>query len=458
MNSGDLADALDFARENQVNIHSLTIVRNGFMVLDAYFYPFAPDTRHDLASATKSIVAVLLGRATDDGYFAGPEQSIVSALPAESSAGLDSAASQVRIVDLLSMRSGFDCGFGRGEPELDDMRRAENWTAYALRLPIVAEPGTRFGYCSPNFHLVSAAISSATGQSTLDYAMQRLFDPIGIGDVYWPADPQGINHGWGDLQLRPRDMAKLGLLMLREGRWEENQLIPANWVEGMVTTRVPVNDDEDYGLGWWLSRGDPSLFEANGRGGQRITVVPNLDIVVVMTGGEFEPGDIGGFILRALRSDAALPDNPLGQQRLADSLRSIAEPPLRRAAQQPETASRVSGRIYDLQENTLGVETFSIQFSDAEDARLRLGLGSGEELLQALGLDGTYRLTNVQDGAISAGRADWLDDGRLRIELNRLSLINRFIFEIEFGERDLEIQAFEPTELGNATLRGTWRQ
>jgi CubicO group peptidase (beta-lactamase class C family) len=154
---------------------------------------------------------------------------------------------------------------------------------YALQLPIVTQPGTRFGYCSPNFHLLSAAIASAVDLSTLDYAKQRLFDPMRIDDVYWPADPSGINHGWADLQLRPRDMTKLGLLMLREGRWEDDQLIPGDWVESLVTTRVTVNGDEDYGLGWWLSRGDPSLFEANGRGGQRITVVPDLNLVVVMT-------------------------------------------------------------------------------------------------------------------------------------------------------------------------------
>jgi hypothetical protein len=141
--------------------------------------------------------------------------------------------------------------------------------------------------------------------------------------------------------------------------------------------------------------------------------------------------------LRSLRSDTALPDDPAGQQRLAASVRSIAEPPSLKAVAESGIAARVSGRVYDLDENPLGIRTFSVEFVNAKNARLQLQLSSDEELRQPLALDGRYRLTTVQDGAISAGRGTWLDDGRFRIELNRLSLSNRFVFDIEFGERDL---------------------
>ena len=456
MSSGDLADALEFARQNEVNIHSLTIVRNGFIVLDAYFYPFPSTARHDLASATKSVVSVLVGLATADGHLGGVDQAVISALPADLVRGLDGEAAEMRVGDLLSMQSGFDCGFGRGEPELAAMRSSVNWTEYALRLPVIARPGTRYGYCSPNFHLLSAAITSATGKSALDFAEERLFDPLGIDDVYWPSDVAGVNHGWGDMQLHPRDMAKLGLLMLRQGRWQDRRLVPESWIESSISARVSVNDNEEYGLGWWLSRGDPFLFEANGRGGQRITIVPELDLVVVMTGGGFEPGDIGQFILRAMRSDSSLPEDPAGQRRLADALERIAQAPPQMIVQDTATADRISGRTYELEENGLGIDRFSIDFSAPETAQLRLRLDNGEELLQPLGLDGRYRLTDIQDGAASAGRGEWQDDGRFRIEFNRLSLINRYIFDIRFGDTDIEIEAFEPTELGRAVLQGSW--
>jgi hypothetical protein len=334
------------------------------------------------------------------------------------------------------------------------MRKAPDWVAYALRLPITAEPGTRFGYCSPNFHLLSAAIATTTKLTTLDYARLRLFGPLGINDVYWPTDSSGFNHGWGDLQLRPRDMAKLGLLMLRGGRWMHRQILPAVWRENSVATRAAVNENENYGLGWWLSRRVPTLFEANGRGGQRISVVPDRNLVVVMTGGGFEPGDIGGFLLRAVRPDGPIPEDRPAQARLASVLRLIAASPPRRTVMESATAKRVSGHVYRLEENPLGIRSFSVEFPDSMVGQLRLGLVSGEALVQPLGLDGQYRLAFINGGAASAGRGEWLPDGRFRIEFNRLSLINRYLLDVEFLDRGVQIAASEPTELGTATLRG----
>jgi hypothetical protein len=337
------------------------------------------------------------------------------------------------------------------------MRGAPYWVAYALRLPTVSEPGTRFGYCSPNFHVLSAAITSATNLSALDYARRRLFAPLGITDVYWPADSAGFNRGWGDLELRPLDMAKLGFLMLQHGRWENEQVLPAAWVASSADVAAVVNENEDYGLGWWVSRRIPTLFEANGRGGQRISVVPDKNVVVVMTGGGFEPGDIGRFVLAALRSDRPLPDDRVGQARLATALQQIRMPPARHDETKSPTAARISGRVYALEDNLLGIRSLALELPGSGAAELRLELTSGEVLRQPLGMDGQYRLTTLYGGAVSAGRADWFVDGRLRIELNRLSLINRTLFDVEFRGDDLLIDASEPTELGQAKLVGRWR-
>jgi CubicO group peptidase (beta-lactamase class C family) len=454
VSSSDLADALDFARTSDINIHSLTVVRNGVIVLDAYFYPFVPAMRHDLASATKSVVSMLVGSATSDGYLGGLQQPVVSALPPTSTRRVDARVARIQIGDLLSMQSGLACGFKPGELELREMRSSSDWVANVLHLAPVAQPGTRFGYCSPNFHLLSAAIATTSRLTTLDYARAVLFAPLGIDDVYWPADPMGLNHGWGDLQLRPRDMAKLGLLMLQSGRWEDKQVLPKTWIENSVAVRARVNDNEDYGLGWWLSRRVPSLFEANGRGGQRISIVPNKNVVVVMTGGGFEPGDLGGYLLKALRADTPLPDDSNGRGRLAEALRSISTPPVPRAVAQSSVTKQVSGRIYTLQQNPIGVRSFAVEFSDSAEAVLRLGLSDGTELVQRLGLDGLYRVAPDKSGALSAGRGDWLPDGRFRAEFNRLARINRFLFVIDFRGDDVTIVASEPTEFGTVNLRG----
>ncbi|WP_202842366.1 serine hydrolase domain-containing protein [Luteimonas saliphila] len=458
MSSADLADGLQFALAKNLNVHSVTVVRNGVIVLDAYFHPYAPEVRHDVASVTKSVVSMLVGLATDRGLLQGPEQSLVSSLPTDVTAGATDVAKTIRLGDLLSMRSGFDCGFKRGEPELRAMRGTEDWAAHALRLPTLAQPGTRFGYCSPNFHLLSAAISSGTRMSALDFARQHLFGPLGITDVHWPADARGISHGWGDLQLRPTDMAKLGLLMLNEGRWADHHVLSEAWVETSVAHHFRANEDNDYGLGWWMPHRLPGLFEAVGRGGQRISISPGNNMVVVTTGGGFEPFDIGQYILKSVRSNAPLPPDPANQSRLDEALRRIAAAPAHRSPASATVPGRLSGRVYELEENALGLRSFAVEFKARGANALTLGLANGDTLVQPLGLDGRYRITTVEGGAISAGRAEWFEDGRLRIELNRLSRINRFVLDVVFRDRDLELVVWEPTEFGTLRVRGTARK
>jgi hypothetical protein len=272
--------------------------------------------------------------------------------------------------------------------------------------------------------------------------------------VYWPADPMGITHGWGDLQLRPRDMAKIGLLMLRRGQWGTRRIVSESWIGSSTSVHAVVNANEDYGLGWWISRTLSTLFEANGRGGQRISVVPGKNVVVVMTGGGFEPGDVGAYLTKALRADTALRDDTVGRARLAESLRSIATPPESHVVAQPALAKQVSRRVYTLEDNAIGIRSLAVEFSDSAQAILRLRLSDGTAFVQPLGLDGRYRMTLDQSGATSAGRADWLPGGRLRIELNRLARINRFVFDIDFSGDAVAIVASEPTEFGTINLRG----
>jgi hypothetical protein len=135
-------------------------------------------------------------------------------------------------------------------------------------------------------------------------------------------------------------------------------------------------------------------------------------------------------------------------------LREIAAAPERRAAAAvPPNAKRASGRVYELGNSVPGIRSFAVDLVDRNTGVLHLGLANGGELVQPLGLDGRYRLTSV-DGALSAGRAEWFEDGRLRIELNRLSLINRFTIDVDFGDREARFVIAEPTELGTVSALG----
>ncbi len=257
MDSELLAEMMDYLQEqNGFNIHSLLIIRNGHVVTDAYFYPFAQSrSLHDLASATKSFTSTLIGIAIAQGYIESVEQPVLDFFPESSVANLDANKSAMTLEDLLTMRSGFQCS---GEASVREMMASPDWSQFTLDLPMAAEPGTRYVYCSPNSHLLSAIIQETTGMSALAFAQEHLFRPLGVSDVIWPTDPQGNNWGWGDLKLAPHDMAKLGYLFLNEGRWDGQQVVSAAWAKAATS-------GGSYGYQWWLK---PSgAYFATGGGG-----------------------------------------------------------------------------------------------------------------------------------------------------------------------------------------------
>lgn len=154
MDSERLADALDFIHENAIPIHSLQIVRNGYLILDAYFYPFDGNSIHDGASVTKSVMATLIGIAIDQGYIASVGESVVSLFPDRDISNRDAAKEALTVEDLLTMQPGLECDPEPGEPTLHQMRQSPDWVQFMLDRPIVGRTGERFVYCSPGMHLL----------------------------------------------------------------------------------------------------------------------------------------------------------------------------------------------------------------------------------------------------------------------------------------------------------------
>ncbi len=312
INSRVLADALNAIRARHIPANSLLIERHGSIVLDASFYPYDPDRPHEVFSVTKSVTSSLVGIAVADGRLASLNVPVSTVLPDQVPA--DTNKSRITLADLLSMTSGLDCSNSQGMSFLEMMERSPHWVSYALERPEVAEPGTRFGYCAGNMHVVSAVLSRVTGQSAADYARARLFGPLGITEVSWPKDADGISHGFADLQLAPRDMAKLGYLWLHHGVWEGKQIIPAAYLADALSPHATVEPGVQYGYGMWLysgrgHAGGPPDFEANGVGGQRIAVIPSQDMVEVITGQGLDANEVASLVSDAVKSDAALPED-----------------------------------------------------------------------------------------------------------------------------------------------------
>jgi CubicO group peptidase (beta-lactamase class C family) len=463
MDARKLAGAFDFVKAKEPNIHSLLIVRNGFLVADAYFYPFASESRHDIASITKSVTSTLVGIAVRKGLIRSVEEPLLNFFQERKPANLDERKRSITLRDLLAMRSGLQCVASPVEVTLMQMMASSDWVQFMLDLPMAAKPGEVFLYNSGGVHLLSAVIRNTTGLSELAFAQAELFGPLGISDVEWPFDPQGVNnHGWGDLQLHPRDMAKIGYLFLNKGRWDGKTIVSPEWVEAS-TRPFPGAPVANYGYLWWLD--EDYGYSAHGRGNQRIYVLPRMNMVVVITGGGLESPDriLKEYILPSVVSpSASLSPNPDGAALLRTKIEEAGRAPkiLPGAAPAwPEIAARINGRWIRLEQNYLGLGDLKLDFGAAGEAALTirqpLAFGNGETFYK-LGFDGSFRLSKGRAGLTAAGKGMWTSPRTISLEIDEIGNINKFLVEMTFEESGMAGFIQEKTGLGRIPIRGTF--
>lgn len=318
MDSEVLAAMLAEVEEQSYAIDSVTVIRNGYQVLDASVYPYSTSEQHIIHSCTKSIVSALIGIAIAEGHIASVDIPVLALFPDRDVANVDQRKEQMTLEHLLTMTSGLDCqdSYLYRWAGLNQMRASTDWVQHVLDLPMAAPPGTRFEYCNGASFLLSAIISEKTGVNAQDFADQHLFGPLGITDVTWPTNPAGINIGWGELRMLPQDMAKIGFLYLNKGVWNGEQVVPAEFVAASTREYIPATLEDGYGYQWWVS--DAGYYLALGYAGQFIYVVPEKDLVAVFTS-DLEERDfytpqnlLDEYIIPAAVAAGPLPANPQG--------------------------------------------------------------------------------------------------------------------------------------------------
>ncbi|UCC54334.1 MAG: serine hydrolase, partial [Anaerolineaceae bacterium] len=330
MDSEMLAKMFESIEQQNYDIHSVTIIRNGYIVADATIYPFEWDSKHQIHSVTKSISSALVGIAIDQGYIENVNQPVLSLFPNRLVSNNDANKEAMTLEHLLTMTTGLECRDSylyrwRG---LDDMMQSDDWVQHVLDLPMVEQPGSSFEYCNGASFLLSAIIQETTGMTAAEFAEINLFDPLGISDVVWPSNPRGVSIGWGGLRMQPRDMAKIGYLYLNEGRWEGKQIISPAWVDASTSKHIDATLADGYGYQWWTT--NEGHYFALGYAGQYIFVAPELEMVTVITS-NFSEGDFRAagrllefFILPAVKSDSPLPPNPGGFDTLEARIQNAA--------------------------------------------------------------------------------------------------------------------------------------
>ena len=284
LDSARLAPVLARAAELP-RLRSLLVWQGDALVAERYYRGARAGTPANIKSASKSVLTALVGIAIAEGRLRGVDMTLAELLPAEAGA-LDPAKRAITLEDLLTMRAGLQSTSFGGYGAWVSSR---NWVRDALRRPMVEAPGHLGGpmiYSTGTSHLVSAALTRATGMSTLAWARRTLGAPLGIRIPAWAADPQGVYFGGNEMHLTPRDMGKFGLLYLNRGRAPDGtQVVPAAWVDSSWVPRTRSGwSDNLYGYGWWTrtSMGH-RVHYAWGYGGQFVFVVPSLDLVVVTT-------------------------------------------------------------------------------------------------------------------------------------------------------------------------------
>ncbi|MER7002439.1 serine hydrolase [Dactylosporangium sp. NPDC000555] len=304
----DLRDRLDEAiRSGQVDgLHAVVAVRGGRTVLEHYgagedalwgkslgVVQFGPGTLHDLRSVTKSVTALLYGIALADGRVPGPAEPLLRHFPQYPDLAADPERARLTVEHALTMSLGLEW---REEVPYDGPANAEvamelspDRYRFVLERPIQEPPGVRWTYCGGATALLGRLIADGTGRPLQQYAREALFAPLGIGAFEWTGGADGVASPASGLRLAPRDLARIGELVLAEGAWEGREIVPAGWIRTMLEPRLQTEWGAQYGYQWYIETlAGHRLLGGMGNGGQRLTVLPGLDLVVAVTAGNYD--------------------------------------------------------------------------------------------------------------------------------------------------------------------------
>lgn len=281
------------------DVHSVLLYQHGKLVLEEYFYGYDVQRPHQLRSATKSIVSALAGIAIDRGAIAGVHEPVLPHMSYSSYEHPDPRKATITLEDLLSMSSGLDCNdHSSTSPGREVLLYDKpDWVKATLDLPMINPPGTKAYYCSGGVAVVGRLIENAMHTKLPDLAQANLFGPLGISrDSWkWNYDLTSADKEFSQIHLRSRDMLKLGILYLNDGRWRGRQVISESWVRASLAEHSHV-DNVSYGYFWWrpwlnvdTAAGMQHVYlsAAQGNGGQKIYIVPQYDLVAVFTGGGY---------------------------------------------------------------------------------------------------------------------------------------------------------------------------
>jgi CubicO group peptidase (beta-lactamase class C family) len=438
----------DIQAKRGSNLHSILIVKNGYLITESYLAPYHKETLHNIKSASKSILSALVGIALREKYLKNLDQKVSEFYPEYVN---DPQKRDITLRHLLTMTAGLTWSYDQETTSPVSPFDLEQWKA----IPMRDTPGKKFEYNTMLAHMMSAILTKASGKSTKEIADSFLFKPLGISDVQWSKDDRGIYLGGAELFLKPRDMAKFGLLYLNKGVWSGQQAVPREWVEESTSPKLSIGPDLNYpraikyGYWWWIPA---QGYQARGWGGQYIIVRPDMKMVVVVTGEAqgaiFQYLD--PYIFQAVSSEGSLPPNPQATRALNRLLNQLERPGAQAIGPMPEVVAKVSGIKYALEPNKLGLQSFVLSYENGRECMMKVTIGK-LTLDFPVGLDGNFRIANTgislgtnSEQSVVASKGSWVNDNTFVVKFHILGDVVTQIFSMTFTGDDVAL------DFGNA--------
>ncbi len=315
--ASDLADKLEAGIRSGLlrDLHSVLVVRDQRLVLERYYegpdeswgrslghVAFDKNTLHDLRSVTKSVVCLLYGIALERGLVPPPDAPLIRQFPEYSDLAADPQRAALTVAHVLTMTLGTE--WNERLPYTDPanseimMERADDRYRFILDRPIVAPPGSTWTYNGGCSALLGALIARGSGRTLADFAGSALFAPLGISSFEWIQGRDGVHSAASGLRLRPRDLARVGEMVLARGRWGDDVIVPEAWLEASFRPAVAIGDGLEYGRHWFLGKDRAPAFNepqpwiaAFGNGGQRLWLMPSAGLSTVITAGRYNAPD-----------------------------------------------------------------------------------------------------------------------------------------------------------------------
>lgn len=300
----DSINALDDLISNfsQNDFRGMVVIKNNKLVIEYYYTTFWRNQILDIRSAGKSITSLLLGVAIKEGLVQNLDQDVYSFFPKAKYPSMHEDYKKVKIKHLLDMASGLDA-------DSDDYRTPghagkwngkDEWVEYMLSVPLAEEPGKRWVYADINAALIGAIIEEKSGMSLRDFATEKVFNPLGIKEFYWYTNASNQTVAAGTLYMSTLDFAKLGTLVINEGKWGNEQIVQADYIEKLLARKVFSlssywNLLDQYGMLWYKNQGTSNgkkidYLWASGNGGNHLVVIPEENIVIALTAAAYGPG------------------------------------------------------------------------------------------------------------------------------------------------------------------------